>query len=65
MLSFWMLLGSVLLVHYMFEMASDSVEEITVDQSATLDYSYYDSIQGNVSVFDQTMTTLDFDPDDE
>ncbi len=37
----------------------------TGDDSATLDYSYYSTIQDGFSMHDQTMTTLDFDPDDE
>ncbi len=37
----------------------------TYDDSVMLDYSYYDGIDPGVTLHDQTMTTLEFDPDNE
>ncbi len=40
-------------------------ETESLDESATLDYSYYGAIETGVSMLDQTLMTLDFDPDAE
>lgn len=52
----------VLLTVLVFVMEMEnSVEE--VDNSATLDYLYYNTIETGVSLLDQTFLNFDFDPD--
>ncbi len=53
---FWTVLVSLLVMQ-------SSVEE--VDDSATLDYLYYNVIDPGISMLDQTFSSFNFDPDKE
>ncbi len=41
------------------------MSDTEVDNSVTLDYSYYDGMDLGISLHDQIITSLDFNPEDE
>ncbi len=59
------ILFPVILVLFWMSSSFKMSETESLDESATLDYSYYGAIQTGVSMLDQTLMTLDFDPDAE
>ncbi len=60
------LLLVVLCVSYFLDVLPFACKmEQSVEDSATLEYSYYDAIDPGVTILDQTHSTVDFDPDGE
>ncbi len=58
-------LGIFLVLTYVLWVFHAKISQESVDNSATVEYSYYDCIETGISMFDQTMTSLAFNPDDE
>ncbi len=55
----------VLFLSWLTQILFGKMSDLSHDNSDTLEYSYYDGISTGMSVFDQTISSFDFDPSGE